>query len=82
MDKTMHTTPTHIARLLAESKGFTLIEIMVVIIILGLLATLVIPNITGYTEKAKREKARADIASLEGALELFKADNSFYPTTE
>jgi general secretion pathway protein G len=69
-------------RLLAESKGFTLIEIMVVIIILGLLATLVIPNITGYTEKAKREKARADIASLEGAIELFKADNGFYPTTE
>ncbi len=62
--------------------GFTLIEIMVVIIILGLLATLVIPNITGYTEKAKREKARADIASLEGALDLFRADNGFYPTTE
>jgi general secretion pathway protein G len=82
MDKTMQTSTTHIARLLAESKGFTLIEIMVVIIILGLLATLVIPNITGYTEKAKREKARADIASLEGALELFKADNGFYPTTE
>jgi general secretion pathway protein G len=65
-----------------EDAGFTLIEIMVVIIILGLLATLVIPNITGYTEKAKREKARADLASLEGALDLFKADNGFYPTTE
>ena len=62
--------------------GFTLIEIMVVIIILGLLATLVIPNITGYTEKAKREKSRADITSLEGALDLFRADNGFYPTTE
>ena len=67
---------------LIESTGFTLIEIMVVIIILGLLATLVIPNITGYTEKAKVEKARADIASLEGALELFRADNGFFPTTE
>ena len=78
----MKTRSVPIAGLLAESKGFTLIEIMVVIIILGLLATLVIPNITGYTEKAKREKARADIASLEGALELFKADNGFYPTTE
>jgi general secretion pathway protein G len=69
-------------RTLGETAGFTLIEIMVVIIILGLLATLVIPNITGYTEKAKREKARADIASLEGALELFRADNGFFPTTE
>jgi general secretion pathway protein G len=82
MGTALRTSTTGFTRLLAESKGFTLIEIMVVIIILGLLATLVIPNITGYTEKAKREKARADIASLEGALELFKADNGFYPTTE
>ncbi|MBI3329538.1 MAG: type II secretion system major pseudopilin GspG [Nitrospinae bacterium] len=73
---------SRIRRVTAEEAGFTLIEIMVVIIILGLLATLVIPNITGYTEKAKREKVRADIASLEGALDLFKADNGFYPTTE
>jgi general secretion pathway protein G len=69
-------------RPLVETAGFTLIEIMVVIIILGLLATLVIPNITGYTEKAKVEKTKADIASLEGALELFRADNGFFPTTE
>jgi general secretion pathway protein G len=82
MGKTMKASTIRMPRLLAERSGFTLIEIMVVIIILGLLATLVIPNITGYTEKAKREKARADIASLEGALELFKADNGFYPTTE
>jgi general secretion pathway protein G len=82
MGTTRNIRTIHSLRLVAESSGFTLIEIMVVIIILGLLATLVIPNITGYTEKAKREKARADIASLEGALELFKADNGFYPTTE
>jgi general secretion pathway protein G len=78
----MKTSTVRMPRLLAEGLGFTLIEIMVVIIILGLLATLVIPNITGYTEKAKRGKVDADIASLEGALELFKADNGFYPTTE
>jgi general secretion pathway protein G len=54
----------HRQRLLAENAGFTLIEIMVVIIILGLLATLVIPNITGYTEKANRGKARADVAGV------------------
>ena len=72
----------HLPHRLIETAGFTLIEIMVVIIILGLLATLVIPNITGYTEKAKVEKAKADIASLEGALELFRADNGFFPTTE
>jgi general secretion pathway protein G len=78
----METSTFSMPRVLVQRAGFTLIEIMVVIIILGLLATLVIPNITGYTEKAKHEKARADIASLEGALELFKADNGFYPTTE
>lgn len=82
MGRIMKTSTFIMPRLLVQRAGFTLIEIMVVIIILGLLATLVIPNITGYTEKAKREKARADIASLEGALELFKADNGFYPTTE
>jgi general secretion pathway protein G len=82
MGTMMKTSAFRMPRLLAERAGFTLIEIMVVIIILGLLATLIIPNITGYTEKAKREKARADIASLEGALELFKADSGFYPTTE
>ena len=82
MKTTMETKTFRLFRPLVDRAGFTLIEIMVVIIILGLLATLVIPNITGYTEKAKREKARADIASLEGALELFKADNGFYPTTE
>lgn len=78
----METMKSRIRGLTGEEAGFTLIEIMVVIIILGLLATLVIPNITGYTEKAKREKARADLASLEGALDLFKADNGFYPTTD
>jgi general secretion pathway protein G len=82
MRTSLKTQTTYRGRRFSETHGFTLIEIMVVIIILGLLATLVIPNITGYTEKAKREKARADIASLEGALELFKADNGFYPTTE
>ena len=82
MGRIMKTSTFIMPRLLVQRAGFTLIEIMVVIIILGLLATLVIPNITGYTEKAKREKARADIASLEGALELFRADNGFYPTTE
>src|ERR687897_1002152 len=82
MGRIMKTSTFIMPRLLVQRAGFTLIEIMVVIIILGLLATLVIPNITGYTEKAKVEKAKADIASLEGAIELFRADNGFFPTTE
>ena len=63
-------------------KGFTLIEIMVVIIILGMLAGLVLPRILGQEEKAKIETAKVQIRSLESALDAFKLDNGFYPETE
>lgn len=62
--------------------GFTLIEIMVVIIILGLLAGLVIPRLVGRTEEAKRTQVKLQIRNLEQALKLFKLDNGFYPSTE
>ncbi len=65
-----------------NQKGFTLIEIMVVVIILGLLAGLVLPRILGQEEKAKVEAAKVQIRSLENALSLFKLDNGFYPTTD
>ena len=61
--------------------GFTLIEIMVVVFILGLLVTLVAPKIIGRTDEARRTKAAADIKGIEEALHLFKLDNGFYPTT-
>ncbi|GIW39550.1 MAG: type II secretion system protein GspG [Candidatus Binatia bacterium] len=61
--------------------GFTLIEIMVVVFILGLLVTLVAPRIIGRTDEARRTKAAADIKGIEEALHLFKLDNGFYPTT-
>jgi general secretion pathway protein G len=63
-------------------KGFTLIEIMVVIIILGLLAGLVLPKFLGQEEKAKVEVAKTQMRSLESALDAFKLDNGFYPATE
>ncbi len=63
-------------------EGFTLIEIMVVIIILGLLAGLVLPKFLGQEEKAKREVAKTQIRSLEQALDSYKLDNGFYPTTD
>ena len=62
--------------------GFTLIEIMVVVIILGILAGLIIPRIMGRPEEAKRTKARMQMESIETALKLYKLDNGTYPTTE
>jgi len=64
------------------SRGFTLIEIMVVVFILGLLVTLVAPKILGRTDEAKRTKAAADLRAIEQALHLYKLDNGNYPTTE
>ena len=64
------------------SKGFTLIELMVVIVILGILAGLVLPRFMGRTEEAKRTKAKLQIENLEGALKLYKLDVGAYPTTE
>ena len=65
-----------------KSRGFTLIEIMVVIVILGILAGLVLPRFMGRTEEARKVKARLQIENLEGALKLYKLDTGTYPTTE
>jgi general secretion pathway protein G len=65
-----------------KSRGFTLIEIMVVIVILGILAGLVLPRFMGRTEEAKKVKAKLQIENLESALKLYKMDNGTYPTTE
>jgi general secretion pathway protein G len=63
-------------------RGFTLIEIMVVIVILALLAALVGPKIMGRTDDAKIQTTKTQIRSLESALKLYKLDNGVYPTTE
>ena len=62
--------------------GFTLIELMVVIVILGVLAGLIVPRIMSRPEEAKQVKARLDIVALETALKLYKLDNGVYPSTE
>ena len=62
--------------------GFTLIEIMVVLVILGILVGFVGVKIMGKPEEARRTKAKVQIASLETALKLYKLDNGAYPTTE
>ena len=62
--------------------GFTLLEVMVVIVILGVLASLVVPNLLGNKDKADQKKAVTDITTLEHALDMYKLDNNIYPTEE
>lgn len=64
------------------SRGFTLIEIMVVVVILGVLAALVVPKIMDKPDEARKVKAKNDIRAIEAALNLYKLDNYFYPSTE
>lgn len=66
----------------SPKQGFTLLEVMVVIVILGILASLVVPNLLGNKEKADQQKVVSDIVALENSLDMYKLDNSVYPTTE
>jgi general secretion pathway protein G len=67
---------------LSDKRGFTLIEIMVVVVILGILAAIVVPRLLSRPDEAKVTKARVDMKSIEEALGLFKLDNGFYPSTD
>src|SRR5512138_1068015 len=67
---------------ISNNRGFTLIEIMVVIVILALLAALVGPKIIGRSDDARIADAKVQIRNLETALKLYKLDNSVYPSTE
>ena len=67
---------------LGLSRGFTLIEVMVVIVILGVLAALIVPKVMGRPDEARITAARQDIASITQALKLYRLDNMRYPTTE
>jgi len=62
--------------------GFTLIELMVVIVILGLLAGIILPRFMGESDKAKQQTVRMQMAILETAVKMYKLDNGNYPTTE
>lgn len=65
-----------------KSSGFTLIEVMVVVVILGILAALVVPKIMSRPEQARIVKVKQDIMAIQSALDLYKLDNSFYPSTD
>ncbi|CAN7666655.1 type II secretion system major pseudopilin GspG [Pseudoduganella sp. LjRoot289] len=65
-----------------RARGFTLIEIMVVVVIMGVLAALVVPKLLSRTGESKVAAAKVDIATVMQALKLYKLDNQRYPTTE
>lgn len=65
-----------------KQSGFTLIELMVVVVILALLATFVVPQIMDRPEQARVVKAQQDIRNLESALKMYKLDNFSYPSTD
>nr|WP_193601668.1 type II secretion system major pseudopilin GspG [Marinobacter salexigens] len=65
-----------------SSQGFTLIEIMVVMVILGLLVAVVAPNIMGRSDQAKVTIAETQLKNLAGALDMYRLDNSHYPSTQ
>jgi general secretion pathway protein G len=72
----------HDAGARAAGRGFTLIEIMVVIVILGVLAALVVPNVLSRTDDARIAAAKSDLGAIRQALKLYRLDNQRYPTTE
>jgi len=65
-----------------KQQGFTLIEIIVVVVIIGILATFVAPKFMGKTDDARVVKAKNDIQAIESALDIYKLDNYTYPTTD
>ncbi len=62
--------------------GFTLIEVMVVVVILGILAALIVPKIMSRPEQARIVKVKQDLLAIQSALDLYKLDNGMYPTTD
>jgi len=65
-----------------KSKGFTLLEVMVVIVIIGMMLSVVVPNLMGSQDTAKLQKAVQDVTALENSLSMYKLDNYDYPSTE
>lgn len=65
-----------------KTDGFTLIEVMVVVVILGILAAIIVPKIMSRPEQARVVKAKQDILAIQSGLDLYKLDNGFYPSTD
>ena len=78
----MERTSVPLSNAPSPQAGFTLIEIMVVVVILSILAAFLVPKIMDRPEQARQIKAQQDIRTLENALRLYKLDNLFYPSTD
>jgi general secretion pathway protein G len=69
-------------RIRRQSQGFTLVEIMVVVVILGILAVLIVPRVLGRSDEARQAAAKHDIATIMQSLKLYRLDNGRYPTND
>src|SRR5947207_14807354 len=70
------------ARRAGRAPGFTLVEIMVVVVILGILAVLIVPRVLGRSDEARQAAAKHDIATIMQSLKLYRLDNGRYPTND
>ena len=65
-----------------REEGFTLLEILTVVVIIGILLVLIVPNVVGRSEEARVTATKADMRTIGNALELYRLDNSYYPSTQ
>lgn len=65
-----------------REEGFTLLEILTVVVIIGILLVLIVPNVVGRSEEARITATKADMRTIGNALELYRLDNSYYPSTQ